>query len=71
MYSDLKFHVRIRLHIGVGDFWGASEVLLVFCERMVFHIPVMMIGVSELIMCNLILLINLLTKHIAFILCNM
>lgn len=48
MYSDLKFHVRIRLHIGVGDFWGASEVLLVFCERMVFHIPVMMIGVSEL-----------------------
>lgn len=50
-YSSYKlyvFHVRIRLHIGVGDFWGASEVLLVFCERMVFHIPVMMIGVSEL-----------------------
>lgn len=44
----LCFHVRIRLHLGVGDFWGASEVLLVFCERMVFHIPVMMIGVSEL-----------------------
>lgn len=31
-----------------GGFLGASEVLLVFCERMVFHIPVMMIGVSEL-----------------------
>lgn len=48
MYSDLKFHVRIRLHLGVGDFLGASEVLLVFCERMVFLIPVMMIGVSKL-----------------------
>lgn len=48
MYFDLKFYVRIRFYIGVGDFWGVLEVLLVFCERMVFYIFVMMIGVSEL-----------------------